>query len=252
MNKDRRKGSDVNATGVGCILGTDTAGEVISIQDIKSECKSVIVEGIIENLNGREYKETNIIFFDVIDETQSIRVEICFHDKERLRRVYGGIRWGMRVRVKGAVRFDTYECDYILCAKAVEEVHVALREDKAQEKRVELHAHTQMSAMDSVVPISKLIYMAVEWGWDAIAITDHGIVQAFPDAMRIVEDNNLAIKVIYGMEGYLTGDDYSQPYANHVMTLVKNQEGLRNLYELVSLSFLHFFQRQPRIPMHTL
>ena len=217
MNKDRRKGSDVNATGVGCILGTDTAGEVISIQDIKSECKSVIVEGIIENLNGRESKETNIIFFDVIDETQSIRVEICFHDKERLRRVYDGIRWGMRVRVKGAVRFDTYECDYILCARAIEEVPVTLREDKAQVKRVELHAHTQMSAMDSVAPISKLIYMAVEWGWDAIAITDHGIVQAFPEAMRIVEDNNLAIKVIYGMEGYLTGDDYSQPYANHVM-----------------------------------
>ena len=126
------------------------------------------------------------------------------------------------------------------------------REDKANVKRVELHAHTQMSKVDSVMSVRDLIRTAARWGWDAVAITDHGVVQAFPEAMKTVKYDNLNIKVIYGMEGYLTGDDYKQRHANHIIILVKNQMGLHNLYRLVTLSHLQYFFRQPRIPRNIL
>jgi DNA polymerase-3 subunit alpha (Gram-positive type) len=121
------------------------------------------------------------------------------------------------------------------------------RIDDANEKRVELHTHTKMSRYDSVVSAKDLIMTAARWGWDAIAITDHGVTQAFPEAVKTVIENNLNLKVIYGMEGYMTGEDYKQGRANHVSILAKNIEGIYNLNELVRLSFRHMF-RQNRIP----
>ena len=122
-----------------------------------------------------------------------------------------------------------------------------MRIDDAKEKRVELHAHTKMSCFDGVVSAKDLIMTAARWGWDAIAITDHGVTQAFPEAVKTVVENNLNIKVIYGMEGYMTGEDYKQGRANHVSILAQNIEGIYNLNELVRLSFRHMF-RQNRIP----
>ena len=121
------------------------------------------------------------------------------------------------------------------------------RIDDANEKRVELHTHTKMSRYDSVVSAKDLIMTAARWGWEAIAITDHGVTQAFPEAVKTVIENNLNLKVIYGMEGYMTGEDYKQGRANHVSILAKNIEGIYNLNELVRLSFRHMF-RQNRIP----
>ena len=124
---------------------------------------------------------------------------------------------------------------------------IKTRIDDAKERRVELHAHTKMSRYDSVVSAKDLIMTAARWGWDAIAITDHGVTQAFPEAVKTVIENNLNLKVIYGMEGYMTGEDYKQGRANHVSILAKNIEGIYNLNELVRLSFRHMF-RQNRIP----
>ena len=124
---------------------------------------------------------------------------------------------------------------------------IKTRIDDAKERRVELHAHTKMSHYDSVVSAKDLIMTAARWGWEAIAITDHGVTQAFPEAVKTVVENNLNLKVIYGMEGYMTGEDYKQGRANHVSILAKNIEGIYNLNELVRLSFRHMF-RQNRIP----
>ena len=124
-----------------------------------------------------------------------------------------------------------------------ENISIQQREDKAPVKRVELSVHTQMGPMDSVVPIRELIRTAGRWGWNAIAITDHGGVQAFPEVMDAVECNPFDIKVIYGMEGSLTEDNYQQPYANHITLLAKNMDGLHNLYRLVSLSHLFLGRR---------
>ena len=112
------------------------------------------------------------------------------------------------------------------------------RDDTANVKRVELSIHTQMSAMDSVLSLQELIHTVTCWGWKAVAVTDYGTVQAFPDVAR--------------MEGFLTGDDYVNSTVNHVTILAKNKTGLNNLYKLVSLSHLHYFCRRPLIPKRVL
>ncbi|MBR5163644.1 MAG: PolC-type DNA polymerase III, partial [Schwartzia sp.] len=238
------------------MFGNGTAGEIKPICEIENEEKSVVVVGVLTKVDGRELRKTNFIFFDIADEAQGISAKAFFEDKEEYARILDvmkkGAKQGMQVRVRGAIRFDTYQNALVLFAYSVKEEPVPLREDKAEVKRVELHAHTQMSAMDSVVSTKTLVRTAARWGWDAVAITDHGVVQAFPDAMNVVEEEKLDVKIIYGMEGYLTGDDYKQRHANHIILLAKNKEGLHNLYELVSFSHLRFFYRQPRIPKEIL
>lgn len=252
-NKRRSgKGKGTVVTAQGFILGSDVSGERTPIDSIENEMKSVIVVGILVSVSGKPLRETNLLFFDITDESQGISGKIFFRDKEEYTRVFDSMKPGSRIRVKGAIRFDSYQNDLIMFATSIKEDPVPCREDHAEVKRVELHAHTQMSAMDSVVPTKTLIKTAARWGWDAVAITDHGVVQAFPDAMNVVEKDKLDIKIIYGMEGYLTGDDYKQSHANHIILLAKNREGLHNLYRIVSLSHLRFLYRQPRIPKEIL
>ena len=105
--------------------------------------------------------------------------------------------------------------------------------------------------MDAVIPVEKLIQTAADWNWKAVAITDHGVIQAFPNAAQTAEKLAKAgkqVKIIYGMEGYLIGDDTKQKFANHVIILAKNKVGLENLYKLVSISQIKFMHYRPRIP----
>ena len=124
------------------------------------------------------------------------------------------------------------------------------REDNAERKRVELHLHTKMSALDSVADVKDVVNKAHSWGHSAIAITDHGVVQAFPDAYAAAKGKG--IKIIYGVEGYLFDDsvtnDGGKAPTYHVIILARNQQGLANLYRLVTISHLQHFYRVPRIP----
>lgn len=239
-------------TAPGCLFGGGVAGDATPIDEIKNEMKNVVVTGVVEAVDGREMKETNLLVFDVADLAEGITVKAFFRDHDEYSRILAALKPGLAVRIRGSVRFDTFLNDLVLFANSVKEETVATRMDDAPEKRVELHAHTQMSMMDAVVPPKTLIKTAARWGWPAVAITDHGVVQAFPEAMNTVVNEKLDIKVIYGMEGYLTGEDYKQRFANHIILLAKNKEGLHNLYRLVSLSHLRFFHRQPRIPKEIL
>ena len=244
----RKKRGQRNETAPDCIFGNGVAGDATPIEEIQNEMKNVVIVGVIEAVDGRELKETNLLFFDVSDMAEGISVKTFFRDHDEYEKALSSLKIGMTVRIRGSVRFDTFLNDLVLFATSAKEENIPPRMDQAPEKRVELHAHTQMSMMDAVVSPQTLIKTAARWGWPAVAITDHGVVQAFPEAMNTVVNEKLDIKVIYGMEGYLTGEDYKQRFANHIILLAKNKEGLHNLYRLVSLSHLRFFHRQPRIP----
>ena len=241
------------------LFGRGVMGERKLIDELDGEMKNVILEGFIGQGPGSgiktiEFKTgTKLLSFCLADESNGIACKKFFKpkrgkstDEDDFEDIMGRLKEGMEVRVRGSVRFDTYMNEYVLFIDAMAKKEQQLREDHAEAKRVELHAHTTMSAMDAVVSVKNLVKTAARWGWPAIAITDHGVVQAYPDAAKAAKD--AGIKIIYGMEGYLTGDDYEQKRANHIIFLAKNPNGLRNLYQMVSLSHVKYFHRQPRLP----
>ena len=162
------------------------------------------------------------------------------------------IKSGMTVKISGSVKYDDYAKEDIIMISSLEKVEVDKieRTDNAEVKRTELHAHTTMSTMDAVVSPSKLVTTAANWGWSSIAITDHGVVQAFPEAAQTaakLKKQGKNIKIIYGMEGYLNVEE-DQKSGYHIILLAKNKVGLDNLYRLISISQIKYFYRTPRIP----
>ena len=235
----------------GLIFGKKFTGEAVSIDDTDGEMKSVILTGTVGRISSREFKtKTKLLLFDLADSTNGISCKKFFKEKEQevYDKALASMKEGMLVKVKGAIRFDTFQNEFMLFVDSMQKIEKPKREDTSEVKRIELHAHTRMSNMDAVVSAETLIKTAASWGWPAIAITDHGVVQAFPDAAKAAA--KLDIKIIYGMEGYLVQEDFEQKHANHIIFLAKNLNGLRNLYQMVSLSHLKYLHRQPRLPKH--
>ena len=235
----------------GLIFGKKFTGEAVSIDDTDGEMKSVILTGTVGRISSREFKtKTKLLLFDLADSTNGISCKKFFKEKEQevYDKALASMKEGTLVKVKGAIRFDTFQNEFMLFVDSMQKIEKPKREDTSEVKRIELHAHTRMSNMDAVVSAETLIKTAASWGWPAIAITDHGVVQAFPDAAKAAA--KLDIKIIYGMEGYLVQEDFEQKHANHIIFLAKNLNGLRNLYQMVSLSHLKYLHRQPRLPKH--
>ncbi|MDD3114115.1 MAG: PolC-type DNA polymerase III [Anaerovibrio sp.] len=232
------------------VFGEGIVGELTPIKQLQGELRSVVAQGYIAGVDGKEFANTNMLLFSLADNTEGISCKVFLSDHDAYELVLGRLKKeakaGGMVKVRGAVRYDTYSNDYSLMPDALLLVPKEQRRDEAAEKRVELHCHTNMSSMDAVSSAKVLIKTAAKWGWPAIAITDHGCVQAFPDAMSAAKE--AGIKIIYGVEGYLTGDDYKQKRAHHIIILAKNPIGLRNLYKLISMSNLRFFFKRPRLP----
>ena len=117
---------------------------------------------------------------------------------------------------------------------------------------VHLHVHTEYSLLDGACRLDRLCSAAKERGQNAIAITDHGVVQAYPDAVKAAKGSD--IKLIFGMEGYLVNDvdgdetDYKKLPSYHIIIIAKNNTGLKNLYKLITMSNLEYFYKRPRIP----
>ena len=190
----------------GILLGKEINGTNQKIIDTKILGENVIIEGSIYNIEPREIRgEKYIVSFDITDLSDSTTVKFFVKKSVFDAELSDKIKKGKYLRVQGEVQFDKYTKEIDIMAKNIMAAAApAPRMDDAEEKRVELHLHTQMSSMDGVTPVKKYIERAIAWGHKAIAITDHGVVQAFPDAMNAIGKSDL--KVIYGVEAYLIDD----------------------------------------------
>ena len=232
------------------IFGKKIAEPITKISDLKLEKKSAVV-GEIFDVELREFKTgSSAITFSLTDDSDGILCKKFFTEKSRSKadELKNNLREGMNIKILGAVKYDDYLKENIF-------MFDSLRMDNAEIKRTELHAHTTMSTMDAVVSAEKLITTAANWNWSAIAITDHGVIQAFPEAAQTVSKlakKGKNIKVIYGLEGYLNVEE-NQKSGYHIIILAKNKIGLSNLYKLISISQLKYFTRTtPRIPKNIL
>ncbi|MDT8901334.1 PolC-type DNA polymerase III [Anaeroselena agilis] len=227
------------------LFGRVIKNDAVPLASIEEEGRNVIVAGQIVKHELRELKSgRTLLSFDIADLGGGISGKAFFDDKAQIAKLAAGLADGMLVKVKGTVQYDKYANELVMFADSMCRLAKPERTDTAEVKRVELHAHTRMSALDAVVATKALIKTAAQWGHPAVAITDHGVVQAFPEAEEVAA--KAGIKVIYGMEGYLFDDDINHAY--HIIILAKNSVGLRNLYRLVSLSHLKYLHRTPRIP----
>ncbi len=238
------------------------SGSVKKISEIylmdKDIAHKVMIVGELmhDEKNGAKLSEFKtgicMVSFALVDDTDGIVCKKIFDVKDQAEKFQSRIKNLTCIKIKGTARLDKFADEMTVMIEKILPVDNAKspREDNAEVKRVELHVHTTMSAMDAIISPEKLITTAANWNWSAVAITDHGVVQAFPFAADTVEKlakKGKHIKVIYGMEGYLTTEE-NQKYAYHVILLAKNKVGLGNLYRLVSISQLKYFYRKPRIP----
>ena len=200
------------------IYGKDCDGEVVPLEEIVDEIGQVVVRGQILKMELREIRrERTIVSFHITDFTDTIVGKI-FIANDQLPEFLDLFEKGKFYKVKGMPRMDTFEHDLTLSSisgiKPIPDF-TEKRMDKSLEKRVELHLHTVMSDLDSVVDIKKVINQAKAWGHPAMAITDHGVLQAFPIANHCITMDE-PFKIIYGVEGY---------FVNDLKKLVTNDKG---------------------------
>ncbi|AZR72387.1 PolC-type DNA polymerase III [Anoxybacter fermentans] len=188
----------------GALLGKKISDneKVTPLKEITDEERSIVVEGKVFKVEERELKSgRKIISFNITDYTDSITGKI-FVDADN--ELGSQIKKGVWLRCRGKVQIDKFSQELTLWPDDMMEIdRKDGRQDDAPKKRVELHAHTKMSAMDSVADVSDLVNTAISWGHKAIAITDHGVVQAFPEAFNAAKGK---IKIIYGVEAYFMND----------------------------------------------
>ncbi|MDD2494022.1 MAG: DNA polymerase III subunit alpha [Tissierellia bacterium] len=185
---------------------------VIKIIDITPDEGRVALEGEISNVESKELRSGKILVsFDLFDGSSSMTCKSFLKQGEDYE-VLSKLKNGKRVKVAGNSGYSNFSGEIELIANTIieaPEVKKTIRMDNSNVKRVELHMHTQMSQMDAMSSAEDLIKRAMSWGMKSIAITDHGVVQAFPDAHKLLGRNNPDMKVIYGLEAYLAPDKKS-------------------------------------------
>lgn len=193
------------------LYGRDFEDEAISLSDVVGEMGEITIRGKILKLETREIRnEKTIVMFAITDFTDTIMVKM-FTRNEQLPEILAGIKKGAFLKIKGVTTIDKFDGELTIgSVVGIRKISdfTTTRKDTSPEKRVELHCHTKMSDMDGVSEAQALVARAHDWGHQAIAITDHGVVQAFPDANHYVErlDKEDPFKIIYGVEAYLVDD----------------------------------------------
>lgn len=248
-NGNKQKEAAKTAAEPEVIWGKKFKGQPRPLNQVTEEENNVIVAGCLFGLESRTLKTGRCLFtFSITDKTDSLACKIIADAQttDKLQDKLHNKNWYV---LKGTVQFDKFSQELTMMPRDILAMSAVERRDEALEKRVELHLHTKMSALDGICGVKDVVKRAIAWGHEAIAITDHGVVQAFPEAHEAAGDK---IKIIYGLEGYLYDDTVKytgnkQP-TYHIIILARNQEGLRNLYELVTTSHLKHYYRVPRIP----
>ena len=259
---DKPKAKDVPKEAKKITATSTVKGQADKISKVTQENQKVVIEGkVMDDFSNLKLTKTKngkfVLSFNIVDDTDGILCKKFYGADEQatVEALKDQLQGQHRVKIQGKTQNDTYTKELMLWIDKIEvlgEIETTQREDNASEKRVELHCHTRMSPMDAVMGAGDVVNQAAKWGWKAVAITDHGVVQAFPEAANTaakLKKKGINIKILYGVEGYLVGDDYQQKApANHIIIIAKNKIGLKNLYELISLSHLRFFFRTARIP----
>ena len=211
--KSSGAGSAAPAEPTGALFyGRPFAGKPVRMEELNLDMFRVIVEGKVFAVQHRELKKRGawVICFDMTDYTSSVRVN-QFMEAAKAKPIIDNVQPGMWLRVQGKMSFDRYDNEMVLQPNAMEKIEAPKRRDTYPEKRVELHLHTTMSSMDALTDTGAAVKRAASWGHRAIAITDHGGAQSFPDAMKAASKAKVAgtdqnIKILYGCEGYYVND----------------------------------------------
>ena len=262
------------------IMGRQIKDMPKPIKDVMPDDGFVTVWGDVVKTDTRDTKrgDSRIFSFDITDYTSSISAKI-FEKNSVIDPIIKNIENAGTLIINGIYQYDQFSGEYLIRPNNIEAVKKIEKMDNASEKRVELHLHTSFSDMDGITPPKKLIARAAKWGHKAIAVTDHGVVQALPEAYACAKANG--IKLILGMEGYVVDDSVFPDFMNmkmkefrrhHIILLVKADnsmplrldenwrpvmdepedgiihKGRKNLYELISHSNVKTFKGRPLIP----
>ena len=201
-----KQGNDPNL-----IYGKDFEDEPIRLDVVETEMGEITFHGKIITFETREIRnEKSILMFAVTDFTDTIMVKM-FIRNDQLPDLLGDLKKGSYIKIKGVTTIDRYDGELSIgSVTGIKKIgdFTTKREDLSPVKRVELHCHTKMSDMDGVSETQDIVRRAHDWGHAAIAITDHGIAQAFPDANHFIErlDKDDPFKILYGVEGYVVDD----------------------------------------------
>ncbi|MBQ3366617.1 MAG: PolC-type DNA polymerase III [Acidaminococcaceae bacterium] len=270
----------------GCLFGKNfKADTVIPLNELTEARRHIVIQGHIgtqrdkddklvafaeREVRGRNKDSSRLlVLFNIIDADGGIYVKVFFDDREEGNEFKKQLKAGTELQLLGNAEPDQYNHEAMTFTPiAIKKIEVRQREDNAPVKRVELHCHTKMSKLDAITDVKDLIRTAIRFGHKALAITDHGVIQAFPFCADAVEEAGSDLKLIYGCEGYLASDADGKimmeglPHthripSNHIIILAKDYIGLRNLYKLVTLSHLSYLngsgvRARPLIPRSVL
>ncbi len=208
---------------------------------------TVVIEGDVFAVDHRELKKRNawVVAFDVTDYTGSVRVSKFLPTEENAKAIVDGVKKGQRLIIQGRLNMDRFYGDMVLEPASIMEGKKTMRQDTAPEKRVELHLHTTMSSMDALTSVGpklkedkNVVKRAESWGHKAIAITDHGVAQSFPDAWHSAKN----IKLLYGVEAYFINDvddrvvvhgSHEQSFSHEIVCFDIETTGLNKKYEVI-------------------
>ena len=235
------------------LVGKEIFDLSVPMRNVRADLGRTTCEGHVLSIDERVINnEKYLVLMDVTDNTFSFTVKL-FVKKNQFKQIKELVKKGTFVRFRGDLIYDTFSKEQVFMAKDLVIAEKIQKTDVATEKRVELHLHTKMSAMDAVTDIENYVVRAAAWGHKAMAITDHGVVQAYPVAYETVKKINKnreePFKVIYGIEAYLIDEN---PVENkkrdfHIIILCTTDAGVKNLYKLVSEAHMNYFYKRPRM-----